>query len=155
MIAGFFDVARGSGSPVPKVRVGVFVPNVTQAWAAVDFLIDTGAATTCVHPVDATTRLHILTADLNQPLKWARSESYRGIGGSAIYYVVPAHYAFQHGEGRVQVLHGQLRIAQPRPHNQALESLLGWDLLQHFRLVTDWPSRQIELHEIRLPQPLP
>jgi len=29
--------------------------------------------------------------------------------------------------------------------NQTLPSLLGWDILRHYRVVVDWPMRSIRL----------
>jgi hypothetical protein len=42
-------------------------------------------------------------------------------------------------------MEGEIDIAELRPDNQMLPSILGWDVLQYFRLVVDWPSRQVTL----------
>lgn len=145
MIPGFFDAAYIT--PTPFVRVGVFLPGITTNWARVHFLLDTGASTTCLHPTDAVAHLGIPDADLQQPQLWPQVEDYSGIGGRAPYFVVPAEYAFETDTGQLVRRTGQIRVAQSLLHNANLESLLGWDVLQHFRLELDWAQRAVRLHE--------
>ncbi len=68
-----------------------------------------------------------------------------GVGGTHLYFRERAYYLFQHDDGHWQPLPGEIDIAQSQPHNQTLVSILGWDVLQHFRVVVDWPARQITL----------
>jgi len=58
VILGFFDPALPSW-PRPMIRVLLYLPGISTRWAPVDFLLDTGAGTSVVHPLDATTRLGI------------------------------------------------------------------------------------------------
>src|SRR5260221_322674 len=37
----------------------LYLPGISRRWAPVEFLLDTGVATSCVHPQDALTRLAI------------------------------------------------------------------------------------------------
>lgn len=145
MIPGYFDTTKRPG--LAFIDVALRITGVSASWSVVPFLIDTGAATTCVHPLDAINRLSIPATTLQQQQAWHHHETYHGIGGSALYYVVPVEYAFLTDQGHTHVLPGHVRIARPLPHNQNMESLLGWDVLQHFRLVADWPSRRVELYE--------
>jgi hypothetical protein len=58
---------------------------------------------------------------------------------------VPAEYVFRTTAGRLLTLTGQLRVAQPTAQDRFLPSLLGWDVLEHFRLVLDRRARLVEL----------
>jgi hypothetical protein len=146
VISGFFDPK--STRPVPRVRVTLFLPGISIDPAPVDFLVDTGASTTCLHPRDAVKAMGISAARLLHPDQWPQHRSAAGVGGSSLYYVVPARYAFLHEDGRRDVHLGELAIAQLRHDNLTLPSLLGWDLLQHFRIIAEWASRQITLETV-------
>jgi len=82
---------------------------------------------------------------LTQPSIWPNQAGRGGIGGQSTYYHWPALYGVRHDDGRQQTLSGKIDIAKPEPHNQSFPSLLGWDVLQEFRVVTDWGARQITL----------
>lgn len=107
-------------------------------------MIDTGATVSCLHPFDAA-RFRILPDELDDPALWAKSESHGGVGGTGRYYVVRAFYGFTHEDGNVQSIEGQIRLAQFTRANAELPSLLGWDILQHFRLTADWRTKMIAL----------
>ena len=143
MIAGYFHPSFAH--PLPMVQVGLFLPGITLDWVLVDFLLDTGADTTALHPPDAIFRVGIDRAALHQPSLWPNRRAASGVGGSSEYYRHPAHYAFRHADGRVQTVRTDLWIARPGPANDSLESLLGWDVLRHFRLEFDWARRRIVL----------
>jgi hypothetical protein len=129
------------------VRAALFLPGLSQSWAVIDFLIDTGASTTCLHPRDALVSVGIDAVKLAFPHHWPASQhqTTQGIGGTCTNYVVPAQYAFYQDDGQVRTLNGTIAIAQLRLENQALPSLLGWDILQHFRLVTHLGKRHVGL----------
>ncbi len=145
MIQGFFD--PHSTRPVPKVRVSLFLPGISTDDAHVDFLLDTGASTTCLHPRDARA-VGISAARLLLPDRWPRQRSAAGIGGSSLYYLVPAHYAFEHDNGQWEIHEGEILVAQLQPANERLPSLLGWNILQRFRITAEWASRQITLENV-------
>jgi hypothetical protein len=152
VIRGYFDESKLPA--LPRVLAAVYLPGITAGWVVVDFVLDTGASTTCIHPLDAITRLHIDQGALADDHQWTHSESYGGIGGNAVtYYRVPATYLFPATERPWPRHTGNARLAQLRPFNQMIQSLLGWDVLQHFRLVIDWPSRLVELHPAAPPPP--
>jgi hypothetical protein len=143
LIAGFFEPTFPD--PLPLVRVGLYLPGITSRWVNVDFLLDTGADGTALHPRDAIFRVGLDPAILDTPEQWVSPQSGGGVGGSSDYYPHPAHYALRHDDGRVQVIRGEIWIARPTPDNSTLESLLGWDILRQFRVSLDWANRRIAL----------
>ena len=143
MIPGFFDPKRVG--PAPKVRANVLLPELANRWFKVDFLLDTGAGITCLHPNDAINRAGLTSTVLSDPAQWRRREPARGVGGQATYFVVPAIYAFVTDAGQMQLVRGQTRVAQFRPGDMNLPSLLGWDILEKFEVVVDWRTRRVEL----------
>jgi hypothetical protein len=82
---------------------------------------------------------------LAQPQQWPQHVTHHGVGGTSLYFREAAYYLFQHDDSQWLPLAGEIDIAQLRPDNRMLPSILGWDMLQHFRLVVDWPARQITL----------
>ena len=144
MISGYFD--PNYSGPLPMVRVGLFLPQITSSWVPIDFLLDTGADATVLHPQDALFRVGIDPTTLDRPDLWPNRQPMGGVGGAGECYIHPAHYAFRHDDGRLQTLSREICIARPDNANQTLESLLGWDVLQQFRVSLDWPGHRIELH---------
>lgn len=157
MISGYFG--SGERLSMPFVFAGLRIrggaggsPQGAGEFAGgVAFVLDTGSTTSCLHPVDAITALDIPLADLQRPAAWPRTELHRGIGGDAIYYTVPAEYLFKRDGGPYLVVPGVVRIAQPTPHNQDVPSMLGWDVLERFRLVIERAAGRVELHEVDVP----
>ncbi len=146
MIRGHFDPAYPW--PMPTVQVDILVPGFMGRWATVSFLVDTGASTTCLHPHDAMSVLRLKADRLADPVLWPVQEPYFGVGGASVSYVVPVRYLFRHEDGQEQMLRGDLRIAQLTRANEMLPSLLGWDVLQHFELVTNWRDRRVTLESV-------
>ena len=116
--------------------------NVT---ADIPFLVDTGATITTIHPPDALSRLKLSAAQLSTADFWPLHDTVRGVGGLTRQFRVRAQYKFTHQDGMIQLLTGNVRIAQLRPEATHLPSLLGWDVLQHFELVTDWVHQRVWL----------
>ena len=123
----------------------LWLPDLQPRWTPIEFLIDTGASHTALHPLDAIRRVQIAAETLAKPSMWPVHETPSGIGGSALYFVVEAHYAFLKDYGDWHQLSAELRIAQATGSNLTLPSLLGWDLLQHLPLATNWQTRTISL----------
>ena len=144
MIAGYFDPLSPQW-PVPMVRVALYLPRINSQWVFVDFLLDTGASTTSLHPRDALTQVGISAGTLAQPDMWPQRTSHQGIGGSPVYYQEPVTYGLEHTDGTWQTIPGELAIAQLRPDNLPLPSLLGWDVLQRFRVNLNWADRTVTL----------
>lgn len=137
---------------MPKITVGVYVPGISTDWTFIDFLLDTGAASTSIHPMDAVGKLGIDPDALADKQRWTDRVGRFGVGGEATYFRVPTRYLFQSDTGQM-LLHstygylGHLDRSKPRNQTlESLESLIGWDLLQIFRIVADYSQRRIELH---------
>jgi hypothetical protein len=130
---------------VPFVRTSIWLPAIQRQWVPIELLIDTGAGRTSLHPLDAITRVGIPIQTLVDPSLWAKHETPGGIGGKALYFVVDAHYAFLKSDGQWHQMQGEIRIAQASVNNLTLPSLLGWDILQHLPLTTNWGNRSIWL----------
>ena len=133
------------------VRVTLVLPDTLTATVDVDFLIDTGATITAVHPRDAVLRLGIDPVRLASPHRWATTETVRRMGDTAAQYRVRAEYRFLDDELGPQMIRGEVRIAQLRAGTETLPSLLGWDILQDFELVMNWPDRVVTLRPLGVP----
>lgn len=129
----------------PTVRVAVLLSRVGVEQATIEFLIDTGATFSTLHPNDALFVLGIDSVRLSVPYIWPDKEPSLGIGGMVEDYVEPAEYVFTHEDGTTQTIVGHIRIAQPTAYNQQFPSLLGWDVLRHFRMVIDAEAGELRL----------
>ena len=127
------------------VRVAVYLPGMTASWSLVDFLLDTGAATTCLHPPDTVERLAISNQRLQSRDAWESVETYHGVGGGATYFVARSRYALLDEHGEWQIIEGTLRVAEATVTNRGLASILGWDILRGFAVTLDWQQRLVEL----------
>jgi hypothetical protein len=134
-----------ANEPLPLVVAYVQITGIAENWTPIELLIDTGAAVTCVYPVDATRRFGIAAADLSSPGDWQHVDRKRGVGGEANFFVVQATYAFRHADSNFQFLQGELRIAELSDESAVLPSILGWDVMKHFRLTADWNKRLVTL----------
>jgi hypothetical protein len=144
VIEGYFD--RTVARPLPRVRVGLQVPSISSNVAYVEFVLDTGAAFTCVHPFDATGRLGLVSGFLDDPVGWPRSVRARGTNGVGEYFPQACTFLFWHeNEGRVQAIDGELLVARRTPHNRGISSLLGWNLLQHFSIDIEYRGSRVRL----------
>jgi predicted aspartyl protease len=108
--------------------VGHIVPLGLEAPVSgnVEFLVDTGAHRTCLHPRDAIA----LGMDLTK-LEYA--EPSWGIGGTAYYSPLDAHVIFFHGDLQVEKV--EVLVAQPTNENMGLPSLLGRDIINRWTMV--------------------
>ena len=131
--------------PMPVVRAYVLLPDLTTEFVAIDFLLDTGATHSCLHPQDVKLRLAIDAARLADSRKWPKLVSTTGIGGTAMGYAWPAVYQFVHDDGRVRQITHEIEIAQPSATNSTLPSLLGMDILRQFRVSVDYVGLQVTL----------
>ena len=146
MINGFFRQGRG---PEPYVRIGLDLPLLSPSpWVAVSFLVDTGASQTCLHPRDATTFFGTPRARLLDPNQWPRVADSGGVGGAAIYFPLPVRYGFVHTDGREEIIEGTIAVGQLTATNEWIPSLMGWDLLQHFRLDLHGRNKTVSLDRV-------
>lgn len=144
MIRGFFDV--GYPTPVPKIWIGLALPGITAEWIAVDFVVDTGASVTCLHPLDAIERVGLSGSRLREmTADFPTDRSISGITGLAEYLIVPAQYLLVHEGQAAQTIDGLIRVARPVPGNERIPSLLGWDILAQFRITLDRRTGEVLL----------
>ena len=139
MIVGRFD-ARGR--PILRARLRVPRFNVDDE---VNFLVDTGAVNTCLHPFDAEF-IGFPFAELRDPFDMA------GVGGSQSYYREPAQVILNDSDGdrtfdiTLSVASPQLPTpSNPRPVVNRLPSLLGRDVLNRLRMDYDYPAGRLHL----------
>lgn len=100
----------------------------------VEFLVDTGAHRTCLHPRDAIALgMDLTKLDYTEP-SW-------GIGGAAHYSPQDAYVLFFHGD--IQVEKVEVLVAQPTNDNLGLPSLLGRDIINRWTMVYAPRSSQL------------
>ena len=144
MIRGYFDPTPPTTRP--QVPGAVFLPGFSKSPVIVHFTLDTGADRTCLHPLDSL-RLGITPRQLRTPELWSGATHVRGIGGAVAYYETTALVSLLHEDrGEWQILEIPVDVAPILEETMSLPSLLGWDILQHFRLELDWATRHIALH---------
>ena len=130
--------------PAPVIGVAVRLDNLTQ-FRGVEFLIDTGASSTILHPRDAILvwgASDYLGHDFENDATLAKSG---GVGGSADHIGRPATIVFLTEDGKLDQQSLDLSIARLRlpnpltgfPGNLHLPSLLGRDILERYVLLVD------------------
>ncbi|MDE2670017.1 MAG: hypothetical protein OXI51_10230 [Chloroflexota bacterium] len=127
MISGYFSAKWGC----PFVWVRLTVPG--RPPQPIPFLIDTGSATSIVHAKDARTRLDLAVSGLD-PAAWPPGEIVRrrGVAGVALSRPMNAVFNFVHEDGTAETIAGTVELGAL--NTEHLPSLLGWDVLRHFRL---------------------
>ena len=103
----------------------------------VAFRVDTGADRTCLHPGDG--------SDLGIPFADLRGEiatSY-GVGGESQYVRQESRLTFNNS-GEALVREVNLQIAQPSELMIRLPSLLGLDVINHWRMDYDPRNNRLE-----------
>ena len=137
MIRGYFDRL---GRPIVSCTI-----YLTQLGVAsyVDFLVDTGASVTALHPRDGL-RLGIPFDELaGDPVNIG------GTTGNYPYYPQPAELTFA-DSGRGHGILVELRIAKPAEDSShrilRIPSLMGRDALNRWRLDYDPRNNNLEFH---------
>ena len=141
MIRGYFNV----DSNRPQLSVALFLPGISPRWAMVEFLIDTGADSTVLAPAAAVDLFDISSDRLSDPSNWPDRIRALGVGGSTLVYRTLARFDFASENGIEHSLSGTILIPRPIPSAVAPPSLLGWDVLRHFRTTFDPCARAIAL----------
>jgi len=110
-------------------------------------MVDSGAGITALHVRDVPRlgeRGYRLIRRLNN------SSNPSGVGGSAIYFGVPAQIVFEHEDGALEQHDFVLWVAKRarkgsrKLANQLkIPSVLGRDVLCHFRMVMDYSNNQL------------
>jgi hypothetical protein len=146
VIRGLFEERFGTSLPV--AWTGLVLPHRSMGYAAIDFVVDTAAAASALHPLAARRRLAFTDADFVMLPRITRGPtSLTGISGSAAYFAVPARYVLARDDGTAHLIDGEIRIAEPIPANEEIPSVLGWDILRHFRILLDQRTGEVLLDE--------
>lgn len=111
----------------------------------IPFVVDTGAALTCIHAMDAIRGFGLSPHELD-PTSWSNTQTIGGVGGSHAYRTEVANYGFRKSDGQVEVIPSTVRIGEIR--SQSTPALLGWDLLKFFRLEINGPNQTIALYRV-------
>ncbi len=135
--------------PFPIVRVALTIEGITPEPAEVDFIVDSGARFTCLQPNDASLWAGIAEEKLRDPYAWPATMGGSGIGGGSIFFPMPAAFTFRHESGRHQTFRQTIYIAHLTPANIYMPSLMGWDVLRHFRVVLDYDAGDVRLKRRR------
>lgn len=123
MIRGRFDHFRR-----PYVQGRLILPQ-WNIQGDVQFLVDTGADSTIIHPYDGL-RLRVPFAELESEILSV------GIGGRHPYCPENAVLLFE-DDSRLREYHCEVLIGRPSGHSDRLPSLLGRPLLNHWRMLYD------------------
>jgi hypothetical protein len=118
--------------PQPLVLVAVLIADLRPDWVAIPFVVDTGAAVTCIHALDAMADFNMSVASLD-PSSWPASVTGGGIGGQLRHLIFKAQFGFEHEDGTLDIIEGPVRIGESA--SGSLPSLLGCDVLRHFEVV--------------------
>lgn len=140
-ITGYFKHKIGA-PPAPYIRAMVRLPSGN--FAAIDFLVDTGADFTVVHPADSL-KLGLKAQPLNHP----KNRMSSGIGGTAQYRSEDARLIFKTQGGPPVTWDTSILIGPcgDEKFQSALRapSLLGRDFLQHCHFTADSRKNQLSL----------
>lgn len=98
----------------------------------VDFLVDTGADATVLHPQDS---LRLLLAEEIQALPYP--VPFGGAGAGVLHHPTMAILAFLDEDRGIRTVRLPIYVAEVSPSNVDLESLLGRDVLRHFPMYFD------------------
>jgi predicted aspartyl protease len=132
MKAGRFETF----SKRPIVDCYLFLPDFGVD-ATIPFLLDTGADCSLLMPADAK-RLGIDHSKLTY------DNSSTGVGGPCKEHTARARLVVQDGN----LMHGYVTtigIADPIPDLEEAPSLLGMDILQHWRITCDYTNKQVQV----------
>ena len=134
---------QGGGKFTPSPYIKALVVLSSGVFAPVNFLVDTGAFRTTLHPSDAQ-KLGIRALPLGDP----KNQESTGIGGNAQYSPRRATILFAAGE-KEHAWEGFIQVGPcgDEPFQQALRSnvpsLLGRDFLNGNRLVVDYGANEL------------
>ena len=131
MILGSFDKEWGR----PWVQGRLFLPSL-HLIGDIDFLVDSGSDATTLHPKDG------LPMELEYSELSVGTVPYDGFGGTQFPSQELAIMMFV--DGRL-LRYYEIPISIPRPedHNRGLPSVLGQDILKHWRMVHDKPADKL------------
>lgn len=123
----------------PYVAAQVYLPRLEDVSRHLELLVDTGADATSLHLMDCIGIPYEELRDLSET---------GGVGGVAGYYSEDAFVVFGDGEG-THIYSMRVDIAVPTRDNMTLPSLLGQDILRHWRVIHDRPANSLSIDVIR------
>ncbi len=125
--------------PSPTIRAVVEIPNL-GVWASVEFLVDTGAMRTVLHPRDVLK----FGIDIETYAADACPFIFSGVGGKASYGVEDAILHFKDSKTNLRTFVGPLDLCQfDFALMNHLPSLLGRDFLNQGRLIVDYENNEL------------
>jgi hypothetical protein len=136
VIRGYFE-RSGYERAMPRIRIVVSLPALCPNPVLVDFLIDTGATSTTLHPTDMQAGFGISAERLANPNAWDNLSEASGVGGKMRQFTCPAHYRLQRDDRTEMHLSRPVHIAILTDANRNLPSVLGWDILREFTMTLD------------------
>ncbi len=121
------------------VRVSLHLRRFTSGYVSIDFLVDTGATNSYLHPQDAMIKIGIDPAMLKDPTQWSSQQPTNGFSGSVSCYVEPATYLFHDDNNKParRIVH-EIHIAPPTSTNDTLPSILGYGYPESGSAWTTW-----------------
>lgn len=138
MIKGFID------GRLPRIAAVVAIPALGGTPVRVRFLLDTGAATSLISPVDS----RAMGLNPIQLVDDPRAEFAGGIGGTIRYVAVVALLDFVEDTARLNPYRTPIGIAESTAASEVLPSILGMDFIQHFRLTVSVREDRVELEPL-------
>jgi hypothetical protein len=131
-----------AGSPKsPNITAVVTLPRLA-AVRLMEFLIDTGCDVTTLHPLDT----RQMGLNFSHDFAGIPMGSTYGIGGSNGYWEEVAEIQFLHSDIKTwDTITLPVHIAEPSAVNSAFPSLLGRDILQHYRFISDAKTDEVIL----------
>ena len=125
--------------PSPLIAAVVEIPKL-GVWAPVEFLVDTGATRTVLHPSDVLK----FGIDIVTYADDACPRTYSGVGGEASYGVEDAILHFKNAKTNLRTLIGPLDQCQfDFASDKNVPSLLGRDFLNQGRLIVDYENNEV------------
>ena len=132
MIETYFDE---DGRPWVKARLTIPRLGIDGCW--VDFLVDTGADSTCLNPIDGEGIGCDFDALVNPAL-------FGGVGGTLTCYIEPAIVSLQEDDTAF-TFEVALSISKRHPIADEVPSLLGRDVLNQVRMDYNFPGGRLDL----------
>lgn len=137
MILGYVAAAS------PFVPVTVTFQAINARRSELQFLLDTGASVSVLHPMDARSIGIDPSGDLGGVV-----EVNVGVGGAVPASRVMSWLEFTHVDGTLSRYRFALRIAKANAANETLPSILGMDFIRHFRLTLSVREDRVELEPL-------
>lgn len=107
---------------------------------ALEFLLDTGADRTMIHPAGA----EFLGVDFDVDFKGVEMQTVPGVG-TASAWLEDAVIQFPRTDGKFDTVRGRVLIARPSRTNQQHPNLVGRDIFDNYSITYDRAGNKLEL----------